>query len=480
MKIVRLFFTLFFSGIFITSCNDSSAEVSPDAYIGGEIVNAISDYIVIHKGLEPLDTIYLDENNRFSHRIENVDPGLYTLQHGGENQAIYLAPSDSLLFRVNTYDFDESIHFSGRGARKNNFMVNMFLLNEANTDLVLSYYKVPPEEFARKTDSIRKVRLAGLKELDKEYNFPDGFNEIAKKNINYEFYDLRERYTFLLNKYFKEYAEKLTPAFHSYRNDINFNDESLQSSPSYNRLIENYIINRVIAQCVKETGGERACYDLNNIENLKRRIALIDSLTNNQKLKTNFFSKWGAQAMTIGSSREKLVSILRFLQENGLGEEELLELRILGSIQLAFLPGIILDEIPLITTSRDTVDIQEVITKPSIVFIWSVDAPARHQREHEKIVEYRKKYPEVDFIGINIDIGETEKWIETVQEQGYPVNREFQLGPIEMGDIVIDKSQFKYYLNKLLFLNPEGEVIIGDAYLYAPEFESRILELLNQ
>ena len=50
----------------------------------------------------------------------------------------------------------------------------------------------------------------------------------------------------------------------------------------------------------------------------------------------------------------------------------------------------------------------------------------------------------------------------------------------QLDDTRIGKDAFQYYLNKSLFLNASGEVVFGDAYINSPEFETRILELLNQ
>lgn len=468
--------------ISIIACEEDKENASERAFLGGEIVNPVSEYLVLTRNNKVIDTIYLNEENRFNYHVSNVDPGIFILQHGAENQVIHISPGDSILIRANTLDFDHSLHFSGAGAEKNNFLINTLLLNEANTDMILNYYRIPPEEFAQKTDSIREVRMQTLRSLNEKHEFSENFLKIAQKNIRYDYFDMRERYTFLLNKYYQEYADLLTPEFHEYREEINFNEEDLISSPGYTRLIENYIINKSIADCLEEASEteKRECHNLNSISHLKRRINFIGSLTNLPLLKEYFYKKWGAQAMTMGKSREELLSVIKLLTEKDLTEEEILKLRILGSIQLAFLPGISLENTPLISTSGDTIPISEVVNKPTVVFIWSVDAPVRHQKEHEKINEYRVKYPEVNFIGLNIDMGETGKWLQTIKENGYRADKEFQLDQIEIGDTVLSKELLQYYLNKLLFLDSTGKVIIGDAFLFSPEFESKILELLNR
>lgn len=103
--------------IALTGCNSKQTGCG-EAYIGGEIINPNSDYLVLYDNTAPIDTVYLDENNRFSRKIENLNSGLHSFVHGGEYQVIILEPSDSILLRLNTLDFDESLVFTGKGSKK--------------------------------------------------------------------------------------------------------------------------------------------------------------------------------------------------------------------------------------------------------------------------------------------------------------------------------------------------------------------------
>ena len=75
---------------------------------------------------EVIDTIYLDKNNRFMHKFDSLAPGLYTYKHNPEYQYVYFDKNDSLMLRVNTFDFDNSVVFCGRGDEKNNFLMELF------------------------------------------------------------------------------------------------------------------------------------------------------------------------------------------------------------------------------------------------------------------------------------------------------------------------------------------------------------------
>lgn len=130
---INYFMKLYTASLFILSlflgCN-STSEKMDSAYIGGEIINPNNNYITLFINENQRDTIYLDENNRFLHQIENLETGIYKFTHGGEYQTVLIEPKDSIMFRLNTNDFDESLVYTGIGAKKNNYIIKAFLNDE--------------------------------------------------------------------------------------------------------------------------------------------------------------------------------------------------------------------------------------------------------------------------------------------------------------------------------------------------------------
>lgn len=465
----------FLTAVFcFTGCEEDPKEKTGSAYIGGEIVNPTSRYLVLSHQEKILDTLWLDNKNRFNYRIENVESGLYLIQHRPETQNLYLAPGDSLLMRVNTLAFDESLHFSGKGDARNNFMAEMFLQDENNADLLLSYYKTEPSEFAKKTDSILQARRSSLQKAHQKNRFSRDFLEVAEKTINYESYDLRERYTYLIKKYFPEFTRKIPSNFYAYRNEADFNEKEMQSSPAYKRFIDNYLVNYSLDWCSQSNLDDVDCFELTSTENVVVRMEKISELTQLPALRKHFLTKLGVLGIVMAKEEEEITEILDLLEEEGYPEQDLQDMEQLGDIQTAYLPGTRLENVPLIKKNGEKADFEKVVNQPTIIFLWSMYS--EDQVENHKLVQnLRKKYPEINFIGINMDIGETAAWKNALDRFGYDKNKEFQLGPTD-----IKKEFFQYYLNKLLFLDASGKVIIGDAFINSPEFESRILEFLNR
>ncbi|MBT3872702.1 MAG: hypothetical protein HOF75_08760, partial [Flavobacteriaceae bacterium] len=115
--------------LIIISCKNKEDGVPLFTYVGGEIINPKEDYVIFYKDEQFLDSVKLDANNNFIYKAKNIKQGLYSFSHK-EYQVFYLKPSDSLMLRVNTLTFDESLSYTGVGAERNNFLMEMFLHNE--------------------------------------------------------------------------------------------------------------------------------------------------------------------------------------------------------------------------------------------------------------------------------------------------------------------------------------------------------------
>lgn len=462
------------SVIMASGCGNIPEDKALTSYIGGEILNPTTDHVVIKRKGKVLDTIKLTEKNRFSYTIENPENGLYLIQHKPETQNIYISPGDSLLLRANTLAFDESLHFSGKGRARNNFMAEMFLLDEANSQLLLNFQDYNPDQFLQKADSIKQERLNQLQRVGKKKNFSPEFISLAKEVITYENNDLKERYTYLVSKYYKEFSGQFPEEFHTYRNEADFNSEPLQCSPGYKRFLENYLINYSLAWCAKSGLDNEDCSSLSNVENVKTRIEKAGELVELPSLRKDLLKKIAVRGIVTATSRENIITILKALQDQNLPEEDFDEMRQLGSIQLAYLPGTSLSHVRLLNMDGQFVTLDSILKKPTVIFLWSA-YQKDHVEEHNLIKGYRKKYPEIDFIGVNLDITEEPAWRVAVRNNNYNAGYEYQLAPTR-----INKQFFQYYLDKMLFIDPRGQVVNGETFLGSPLFENKLLEFLNQ
>lgn len=457
----------------ILSCTQDK-NASSDFYIGGQIANPSSKYVIISKNDIDLDTLYLNENNQFGSTLKNIEAGLYVFKHPPENQIIYMEPGDSILVWVNTLAFDESINFSGKGSEKSNFLTNLYLLNQQDNDFILNYYKLEPSEFAQKTDSIRNERQQQLIELDKKHGLSEDFIELANSSIDYEYYDLRERYAFLIRKYYREFVKKIPNKFHEYRKDISFNDKKLEEYYVYLNFIDDYLRTKSLEYCDENNITDQNCYNLNSHDNIKQRMILADSQIQNKNIKNIFLDRLAAQGIIYSQTTENIQAILDLMTKINYSGEREADLRVMAMIQEELLPGYNIGGLKMTTISKDTIQLKDILKKPVITYYWSVNSQGHHKWQHKMIEDLREKYPEINFIGINIDKNQYDSWVNVIKNNSYDPKFEFQLTRIR-----VENKLRKNYLNKLLFIEPSGIIARGDAQLNTPDIETKILEFIS-
>lgn len=470
MKYLPIF--IFCCALLLTGCNDNS-KVSDSVFIGGQINNPETDYVVISKENKTIDTLYLDEKNQFGKEYKDFESGIYTFKHPPESQIMYMEPGDSIAIWLNTMSFDESLNFSGDGSDKSNFLLDMFLKNQSNNDLILTYYKIEPQKFAQITDSIKEQRLLKLENLKEKNEFSDEFLEIARASIDYEFYDLRERYTFLIRKYYNSFADKIPEDFNDYREEIDFNNKELQDYYVYTNLIDDYLRSKSIEQCAQKHTDHKKCFNINTFRNIERRILLIDSLSQVNTLKNEFLDRLAAQAIIMAERKSRLDSVLNLLEK--IDYSNIASARQLAEIQKNYFVGKSINGLMAENTDGVVIEYGDVINRPTITYAWSLYSPAHHRWQHSIINNLRQKYPELLFLGINIDLGEREEWLRTMETFGYDKENEYQITRRTPS-----KDTYRKYLNKVFFVNSEGTIVKGDMQFGSPEFEDEIIEFLNK
>ena len=106
-------------------------------FLGGQIVNPSSRAVTLYQGSQVIEMLDLGENLRFQRQYDSLPDGIYKLEHLPEYQTLLLEDQDSLWVRINAAAFDESMVYSGVGASKNNFLLELFFKTRNRKQLPL-------------------------------------------------------------------------------------------------------------------------------------------------------------------------------------------------------------------------------------------------------------------------------------------------------------------------------------------------------
>ncbi|MGY0392145.1 TlpA family protein disulfide reductase [Bizionia sp. KMM 8389] len=478
MKEFKLVYTLIMTAFVLVSCNEDSSSNVGSAYFGGEVVNPKNNFVILSKSENVLDTIMLDKNNRFLYKVDHVEKGLYTFRlwasEGLEYQMVLLEPNDSLLFRLNTLEFDESLVYTGRGARKNNYLINIFLDGETEDKTILGYSQLPPLEFERRLDSIRNHKLNRLKQFNAKHPSSDTFTNLVKGNINYDYYLSKEVYPFV-NYGSSERAnfEKLPDDFYSYRKDIDYNYCEMMDYFPYYSFLKHHFENIALSEHFKTSTDS-----VLNVKSLNYnliKLELIDSLMVNDSLKNSLLAQTAVEFISNSKNTDDYDDILSsFIAKNSNSKNDKYLTNMVNSLK-GLRVGNPLPETTLLDYNNREVSLNSLIKKPTVIYFWSA-AYRSHNDSHRKAQELKIKYPEVNFIAINATTSNLKSWRKLLSQYNYKTRGEFLFKNPEKAKHKLAISP----INKVMIVDKNAKIVNAQTNMFSIMFEEELLGLLNR
>lgn len=400
-------YLLFFFLVWLVGC-DKVDKNSKNIFFAGEIVNPTSSHIVLFNGDKVIDSALLDDQNRFSFTLDSLQQGLYHFSHAPEFQYVYLEQGDSLMIRLNTAAFDESLIFTGKGEEINNFLLELFLANEEEAPLIDSYFVLEAKDFAHKLDSLNKTKHELLAELDKDGLITGKEQAIAIASIDYNYNTFKEVYPFKHKKLSHNgMMEALPDDFYNYRKEIDFGNKEFTYLRPYYSFMLNHIQNLSYMDCSKDCTTE-GNGTKNQLHFNEHKMHLIDSLITEKELKDNLFRYVAFDYLLhVHDSEENIgnfINTFRELSKNNRHVDEIDNLfKSIENIQ----PSKSLPEFYVSKVDNDTVSLREISKNGKTVFyFWSGNERSHFDKISKRIADLSTSKPNYRFVGINIRTSE--------------------------------------------------------------------------
>ncbi|MBI9041469.1 hypothetical protein [Lutibacter sp.] len=450
--------------LFLISCNTTSTK-DKSTYFGGEIVNPKDSFVVLLKDDKIIDTLQLDKQNRFISNYKNLDEGLYTFKHGIEFQYVYIEPKDSILLRLNSWDFDESIVFSGNGGSKNEFLINLFLQNEKEEKAMYQYFSLNETDFTAKIDSLMTEREAIYEEFSKaEDNVSSGFKKLTKSAIHFPLYRLKEIYPYFHKKALNlDKFPVLNEDFYNYRKDIDFNQADLISFYPYQNYVVSYLYN--LSYDLIEKDSTKNNLTMNILNAIDENIQL-DEFKNTllKRVVVNDFLK-SESSCTIHEPTLKL-----FL-EKCTNEEYKTQVKNLVNDSKAVENSKPLISFNIQSSTKELVDINTVIKgKNAVIYFWTTEFMSTEYLVN-RIKYLKNKYPDILFIGINMQT--TFREIKTEPHlKKLDIQQQYKLPKTSAA-----YSFLTSYYPRVIIVGDDGIVKNGFTYLDSKKLNSELTKL---
>ncbi|NHF59267.1 transaldolase [Flavobacteriaceae bacterium TP-CH-4] len=439
--------------LFILAGCSKGERNSPNVFFAGEIVNPTSTHIVLYKGDKVIDSAALDEQNRFSFRFDSLPKGLYHFNHTPELQYVYLEGGDSVMIRLNTIDFDESLAFSGRGSEISSFLLELFLAQEAELQAINTYFNLEANEFAKKVDSLKQLKLILLEDLVEDGDISKHEESIAKTSIEYAYNTHKEKYPFRhKNLAHAGVMEKLPKGFYDYRSTLEFGNEELTYLRPYYNFMLNHIQNVAFMDCSERCKVKKKIVK-NQLHFNEHKLHIIDSLVTAKELKDNLFRYVAFNYLLKVHDPEenkKFIKEFHRLSRNNKHLEEIENLyQGIENIQ----PNKMVPDVYVSKVNGDTVSLRKIAEEGKTVFyFWSGVEKQHFENTKKRIALLTEQRPEYRYVGINVNTSE-KAWKSMLEISS--LDKELQYRAID----------FEELTNSLIIYPPNKCVITKDAMI---------------
>ncbi|WP_299103491.1 thioredoxin-like domain-containing protein [uncultured Winogradskyella sp.] len=458
-------------------CHFKGGSNSEHAYIGGEIINPKNKSVVLFntKG-EIVDSITLDKNNRFLYKVDNLKSGLHSITHGGEYQMLLLEPNDSMMIRLNTYDFDESLVFTGKGAKKNNYLIKTYLSNEEEAKKLVKYSKMEPEDFFDFVENRRENQLKEFHEFLLDNDETEFFKSIVEANINYNTYADKEIYPFAYfgsNKMI--HIKDLPENFFNHRENIDYNANYLSHFFAYNRFLFSNIDNLAICKYY-EANPYHSKFNRHAMEYNKTKLDLIDSIITDTTIKNNLLKYKAREYISNNHTEDEADELLHYYLAKTTNKKDKTYMKELVSSLKLLRQGNTLPNIELVGYNDTHHNIDSIIKKPSIIYFWASNSKAQYRNSHHVVEKLKSKYPNMDFISINVNDNDDKFWKKIIDNYNFSTENEFKF----KNSKAARKKLAVNYLNKSIIVDEKGIILHPNTNIFSPEFESTLDNLLQK
>jgi len=428
--------------IFIFSCNSFDNEVT---YFGGKIINKTSDKISLLKDENILNESLISNDDVFFMSIDSIADGLYNFKHLPEFQYLIFETADSLVMRLNAIDFDESLVFTGKGASKNNYLIDVFLKHEDEESFLNSKLRDNPDIFKMIIDSLLTIKKLKFKNFQKLKKSNKTSNLIIDHAIKLPLYSKLETYISGLKQNNK--LDLISKEYYNFREDISLNISELSNFKPY----LDYIIFR-INNIPKTNFNSYSNLDLQfNLD----KIRFVDTKITDSNIRSKVLRYIAFEYLLKENILIDIDTFLNTFLKISVDQKTNLEIQQLYVNIISLQKGKYLPNIELTDINNDIrIANNFQFDRPIIYTFWSYEQNSHQISLFNRIFEFLNTNTKYQFHCININSNKM-KWKESLEK----IRRSKHITHFISNDFnKMSKKMVLNNLNKIIITDKEGKV----------------------
>ena len=439
------------------------AERPTSAFFGGQIINPSSDFLSLYKYGQRIDSLPLDENNRFAQHYDSIEFGLFKMEHLPENQMVLIEAGDSIWSRANMTDFNASLVFSGLGSAKNNFLMDTYLAIENEIGYLSSKYASNSTVFSSIIDSLLLEKSQSWRNFSQQSQLSPLAMKVTQAAYIYPYANRLERYALIRGKT----AVKADSLYFNYRKFLNFAEPDLAFFEPYITYLMSYLSQEALEE------GQNFFQEKRNTEfNIKRLELIFEKI--NHPLLRNILARAVAYEELLNFRNHAYHE--RFLQFYlSLNSSPLYQIEILGLhralIQME--PGQPLPEVQLENHLGEILPSSTALAgRPTVLYFWSQTQMNHFKRTQERVKRYQAQFPNYRFVGVCIQ--PYNDLVRNYQEI-MGIDPADQLALVNFEEV--SNEWVITLLNKGIVLDKKGVILDGFANFSATNFPEQLSQL---
>ena len=426
-------------------------------FFGGQIINPSASFVTLYKDNKTIDCLSLNNNYRFFKYYDSLEVGIYKLEHIPEYKSVFLEKGDSVWVRINASSFNESIVYSGRGAAKNNFMMDLLLSYDKENSFLSSKYSSNGISFKKLIDSLLNQKKKRWIKMDSINELTPIARKITQAAYIYPYATRKERYALLRGTNWSDIEKK---NFFDYRKYLNLGETDLAFFDPYINYLMNYLSEKALDSAQNYFKNKQT-----TDHNIKR-LKLINEHISGSVLKNNL-----ARAIAF----EELLN----LENHNNHDEFLNQFLIVNNSNSHFnevlglhkdiknmSKGRKLPELSLQNHKLETIRSSSLFTeKPAVLYFWSQTQMGHYRNTIKKAKRLSKQFPQYDFKGVCLQPF-NEIVLQVHKMMGIPAESQLAFIDFEKGS----KQWVVSLLNRAIILDKKGIIKEGFGNFSSPDF----------
>lgn len=458
---IRLLFILLLAVFF--SCQPKN-KTRTGIFLGGHILNPSSRTVTLYQGAKVIEMLELDENLRFQRKYDSLPSGIYKLEHLPEYQTLLLEEKDSLWVRINAAAFDESIVYSGIGASKNNFLIELFLKQDLENNYLSSKYSSNQKIFKNIIDSLLFEKKQLWIQMDSVNTLSPIAQKVTQAAYIYPYANIRERYALLRGAKWSREEDSL---FFSYRRFLNYGDNDLAFFDPY----VNYVLNFISQKALNP--GEAYFKAKQTTDFNLRRLEVLDQEISGKLLRNNLARAIAFEEILTFENHRNHKIFLQYYATVNSSSNYFSEVLALHADIKRMEPSKSLPKIKLQNANRDTVSSASIPNgRPTVLYFWSQTQMNHYRNTLDRVKDLQKQFPNVRFVGICIQ--PFNALVDQIQKM-MQINTEDQFALIDFEKA--SKAWVLTLLNKGIVLNKKGLIVEGFGNFSDAAFQNALKDL---